>query len=130
MRTLIDTIEAGWDQKVEGKEIRGNSGLEDAVSHALTLLDSGELRVAEKIDHVWQVNQWLKKAVLLSFHLTDSKMIAGASSNYFDKVPLKYSTFGQKRSKKSSVVMKNIDKQMKNFNYEDPNFIINYNHHA
>jgi 2,3,4,5-tetrahydropyridine-2-carboxylate N-succinyltransferase len=95
MRTLIDTIEAGWDQKVEGKEIRGNSGLEDAVSHALTLLDSGELRVAEKIDHVWQVNQWLKKAVLLSFHLTDSKMIAGASSNYFDKVPLKYSTFGQ-----------------------------------
>jgi 2,3,4,5-tetrahydropyridine-2-carboxylate N-succinyltransferase len=95
MQELIDIIEAGWDQKANGQPIRADEALKSAVQKALSLLDSGELRVAEKVADGWQVNQWLKKAVLLSFHLNDNEMVAGADSNYFDKVPLKYAGFDQ-----------------------------------
>jgi len=103
MQNLIDIIEAGWDQKADGKIIRGDEELEVAVEKAIAMLDSGELRVAEKVTSDWQVNQWLKKAVLLSFHLNDSKMIAGAASNFFDKVPLKYEGFGQREFEATGV---------------------------
>lgn len=95
MQDLIDIIEAGWDQKANGQPIRADEALKSAVQKALSLLDSGELRVAGKTAGGWQVNQWLKKAVLLSFHLNDNEMLAGADSNYFDKVPLKYAGFDQ-----------------------------------
>jgi len=64
----------------------------DAVNEALRLLDSGKARVAEKIDGNWQVNQWLKKAVLLSFSLNDMSIIEGAPGNasWWDKVPSKF----------------------------------------
>ncbi|MBV8060209.1 MAG: 2,3,4,5-tetrahydropyridine-2,6-dicarboxylate N-succinyltransferase, partial [Alphaproteobacteria bacterium] len=64
----------------------------DAVEHALTELDSGRLRVAQKVDGAWQVNQWLKKAVLLSFRLNDSVAISGGvgGSSWWDKVPSKF----------------------------------------
>ena len=95
MQDLIDIIETGWDQKANGQPIRADEALKSAVQKALSLLDSGELRVAGKTAGGWQVNQWLKKAVLLSFHLNDNEMVAGADSNYFDKVPLKYAGFDQ-----------------------------------
>jgi len=69
-----------------------------AVVKALDLLDSGQARVAEKIDGSWQVNQWLKKAVLLSFRLNDMEMIAGgpgANTNWWDKVPSKFEGWGR-----------------------------------
>ncbi len=90
MQEQIDIIEDGWDRRSRGEAIRGNEALEAAVKKAIALLDSGGLRVAEKTGDRWQVNQWLKKAVLLSFHLHDSEVIPGADSNFFDKVPLKY----------------------------------------
>jgi len=64
----------------------------EAVGEALRLLDKGELRVAEKVGGSWQVNQWLKKAVLLSFRLNDNKLVEGApgGSHYWDKVPTKF----------------------------------------
>ncbi|WND03421.1 2,3,4,5-tetrahydropyridine-2,6-dicarboxylate N-succinyltransferase [Temperatibacter marinus] len=64
-----------------------------AVDEALALLDSGKARVAEKINGSWVVNQWLKKAVLLSFRLNDMELIAGGpgkSTNWWDKVPSKF----------------------------------------
>jgi 2,3,4,5-tetrahydropyridine-2,6-dicarboxylate N-succinyltransferase len=63
-----------------------------AVDSALELLDSGELRVAEKTDGTWQVNQWLKKAVLLSFRLNDMCLIGNGpgGAKWWDKVPSKF----------------------------------------
>src|SRR5688572_13546372 len=63
-----------------------------AVEEALKLLDGGKLRVAEKADGEWKVNQWLKKAVLLSFRLNDMSLIAGGpgKSKWWDKVPSKF----------------------------------------
>ncbi|MGV8833557.1 MAG: 2,3,4,5-tetrahydropyridine-2,6-dicarboxylate N-succinyltransferase [Devosia sp.] len=86
-KTIDDAFEArasvGFDTK---------GPVRDAVVEALNLLDSGKARVAEKIDGVWRVNQWLKKAVLLSFRLNDNKLIEGApgGSSYWDKVPTKF----------------------------------------
>ncbi len=64
----------------------------DAVNEALGLLDSGEARVAEKSNGEWQVNQWLKKAVLLSFRLNDMEPISGGpgGASWWDKVPSKF----------------------------------------
>lgn len=65
----------------------------EAVNEALNLLDSGKARVASKETGAWVVNQWLKKAVLLSFRLNDMELIAGApgeNTNWWDKVPSKF----------------------------------------
>ncbi|HSR63761.1 MAG TPA: 2,3,4,5-tetrahydropyridine-2,6-dicarboxylate N-succinyltransferase [Gammaproteobacteria bacterium] len=75
----------------------GNAGTElrEAVAGALAGLDNGSLRVAEKKGNEWKVNQWLKKAVLLSFRLEENSLIEGAFTNYFDKVPGKFTGMDQ-----------------------------------
>jgi 2,3,4,5-tetrahydropyridine-2-carboxylate N-succinyltransferase len=93
MQDLIEIIEAGFDAGGRMDSDSAQARLVDAVNEALTLLDSGEARVAEKIDGDWQVHQWLKKAVLLSFRLADNRMIEGGHSRFFDKVPLKYADY-------------------------------------
>ena len=69
----------------------------EAVNEALDALDSGKVRVAEKFGDEWIVNQWCKKAVLLSFRLHDSVTMTGGprGSNWFDKVPSKFEGWGQ-----------------------------------
>jgi 2,3,4,5-tetrahydropyridine-2,6-dicarboxylate N-succinyltransferase len=62
----------------------------DAVLDTIERLDRGELRVAEKHDGDWVVNDWVKKAVLLSFRIEDNQFIKGGFTNYYDKVPSKY----------------------------------------
>ena len=64
-----------------------------AVQEAIALLDSGDARVAEKRGSDWHVNQWLKKAVLLSFALSDNKLIESGHSRFYDKVPMKYADY-------------------------------------
>lgn len=103
MQPLIDQIDAGWEKRQQGKEIRGDDKLTAAVNEAMELLDSGTVRVAEKSGSDWAVNQWLKKAVLLSFHLNDSELISGSYTNFFDKVALKYAGFGQSQFEESGV---------------------------
>ncbi|UZR29333.1 2,3,4,5-tetrahydropyridine-2,6-dicarboxylate N-succinyltransferase [Methylococcus mesophilus] len=70
-----------------GAEVR------EAVEEALRLLDSGAARVAEKKDGGWVVNQWLKKAVLLSFRINDNRVMDGGETRYFDKVEPKFGSF-------------------------------------
>lgn len=103
MQSLIDQIDAGWERRQQGDEIRADKTLMAAVSEAMELLDAGTVRVAEKSNGHWIVNQWLKKAVLLSFHLNDSKLISGTPTNFFDKVPLKYTGFDQRQFEESGV---------------------------
>ena len=88
---LQSVIESAWDQRERiNAETRGE--IRDAVETALAQLDKGEARVAAKKEGEWVVNQWLKKAVLLSFRLNDMGLIAGApgGSNWWDKVPSKF----------------------------------------
>ena len=101
MQSLIDTINDGFDRRDSLGADEGD--LRAAVEEALTLLDSGEQRVAEKRDQEWHVNQWLKKAVLLSFRLGDNHVIEGTHSNFYDKVPLKYADFDEQQFMRAGV---------------------------
>jgi 2,3,4,5-tetrahydropyridine-2-carboxylate N-succinyltransferase len=87
---LITAIEAAWEDRAS---VTPGHPVGDAVEAALTLLDSGAARVAQPDGNGgWQVNQWLKKAVLLSFRLNDNAVVDGgaASAPAYDKVPLKF----------------------------------------
>ncbi len=88
---LSSIIEAAFENRAE-INFSTKGEVRDAVETALNLLDSGAARVAEKVNGDWQVNQWLKKAVLLSFRLNDNVLIEGApgGANWFDKVPSKF----------------------------------------
>ncbi|GAO40337.1 2,3,4,5-tetrahydropyridine-2,6-dicarboxylate N-succinyltransferase [Sphingomonas changbaiensis NBRC 104936] len=90
---LVDTIEAAWDRRDEvGPQTVGDTRA--AVAEALKLLDHGQARVAEPDGQGgWRVNQWLKKAVLLSFRLHDMEVIPGGpgTASWWDKVPSKFS---------------------------------------
>ncbi|MEX2643820.1 MAG: 2,3,4,5-tetrahydropyridine-2,6-dicarboxylate N-succinyltransferase [Acetobacterales bacterium] len=96
---LEKIIDDTWERRSEiGPATRGEP--REAVVRALELLDSGEMRVAEKRDGAWHVNQWLKKAVLLSFRLNDSHPISGGpdeNAPWFDKVPSKFNGWDDAR---------------------------------
>lgn len=93
---LSAVIDAAFENRAE-INLSTKGEVRDAVETALALLDSGEARVAEKVDGTWQVNQWLKKAVLLSFRLNDNVLIEGApgGARWFDKVPSKFEGWGE-----------------------------------
>jgi 2,3,4,5-tetrahydropyridine-2-carboxylate N-succinyltransferase len=87
---LQATIEAAFETRANITAQTASAGLCAAVETALGLLDSGELRVAEKLAGTWRVNEWLKKAVLLSFRIADNAAVRAGALNFYDKVPLKY----------------------------------------
>jgi 2,3,4,5-tetrahydropyridine-2-carboxylate N-succinyltransferase len=94
---LETEIDAAWENR-DAVNAATKGAVRDAVSTALDMLDSGAARVAEPIgNHQWQVNQWLKKAVLLSFRLNDMQVIPSGTvyegsgeSVWWDKVPPKF----------------------------------------
>jgi 2,3,4,5-tetrahydropyridine-2-carboxylate N-succinyltransferase len=88
---LQPIIDAAWEAR-DSVSFTTKGEVRDAVEAALDLLDSGKTRVAEKRDGAWQVNQWLKKAVLLSFRLNDMAIIPGGpgKAQWFDKVASKF----------------------------------------
>lgn len=95
---LIATIEAAWDARGEISPAT-QGAVREAVASALAMLDDGSARVAEPDGAGgWRVNQWLKKAVLLSFRLNENSIMAGpGGSNWFDKVPSKFIGWGENR---------------------------------
>ncbi|UAB77771.1 2,3,4,5-tetrahydropyridine-2,6-dicarboxylate N-succinyltransferase [Erythrobacter sp. SCSIO 43205] len=95
--SLITDIEQAWEER---DTITPTSDVKPLVEEALLMLDSGKARVAEPAgDGSWQVNQWLKKAVLLSFRLNDNHVMQGGSAGEpaYDKVPLKFADWGENR---------------------------------
>ena len=98
---LEATIEAAWEAR-DGINAATTGTVRDAVETALELLDGGKARVAEPGASGWVVNQWLKKAVLLSFRLNDSTIVPGgpgAAGAWFDKVPSKFDGWDEARFK-------------------------------
>jgi 2,3,4,5-tetrahydropyridine-2-carboxylate N-succinyltransferase len=93
---LAATIEAAWEDRGT-VDVKTTGAVREAVDEALALLDRGEVRVAEKKDGAWTVNQWLKKAVLLSFRLNDMTLIPGGPGNsgWWDKVPSKFDEWSE-----------------------------------
>ncbi|MCA8929108.1 MAG: 2,3,4,5-tetrahydropyridine-2,6-dicarboxylate N-succinyltransferase, partial [Alphaproteobacteria bacterium] len=93
---LAQTIDQAWEDRA-AISASTQGAVREAVNEALDAMDSGKVRVAEKIGGEWEVRQWCKKAVLLSFRLNDSAPIKGGPGNatWFDKVPSKFDNWGQ-----------------------------------
>jgi 2,3,4,5-tetrahydropyridine-2-carboxylate N-succinyltransferase len=93
---LERVIDEAWEGREAVSSATGGE-VRDAVEATLEALDKGELRVAEKRGSDWHVNQWAKKAVLLSFRLTDMEVIPGGNgaSTWWDKVPSKFEGWGE-----------------------------------
>lgn len=95
MSDIQAIIDAAFERRAEINSGNAGKDLKTAVDEALADLDNGSLRVAEKRDGKWTVNEWLKKAVLLSFRLNDNEVIQGNFTNYYDKVKLKFNDLDQ-----------------------------------
>jgi 2,3,4,5-tetrahydropyridine-2,6-dicarboxylate N-succinyltransferase len=93
--SLQSTIDAAWDAR-DTISAATTGEVRDGVNAALNMLDDGTARVAEPAGEGWHVNQWLKKAVLLSFRLNDNAIMPGpGGSNWWDKVPSKFASWDE-----------------------------------
>jgi len=88
LRSIID---AAYEERTKLSPRNVPGAVRTAIEQALKLLNEGQLRVAEPEGGAWRVNEWLKKAVLLSFRINDNAVVSAGPLNFYDKVPLKYS---------------------------------------
>ena len=93
MNAIRSVIEEAFERRSEINPRDAEPEVVDAVEQAIMMLDRGEARVAEPGDGDWVVNEWLKKAVLLSFRLHDNEVMRTGAVNFFDKVPLKFTDY-------------------------------------
>jgi 2,3,4,5-tetrahydropyridine-2,6-dicarboxylate N-succinyltransferase len=101
--SLIDLINGAFERRAEFSPANAPQDVRTAVEQAIDLLDAGKARVAEKQGGEWRVNEWLKKAVLLSFRLNDNRPMDGGFTRYFDKVSLKYAHYDDERFRAEAV---------------------------
>ncbi len=90
MNTHQATIESAWEGRAAINPQNAPAALREAVDATIAALDAGRLRVAEKRGGAWVTHQWIKKAVLLSFRLSDNAVQEGGDLRFFDKVPTKF----------------------------------------
>ncbi len=94
MEKLEQIIDEAWEKRAELAPGKAPAKVGEAVAHVIDQLDQGKIRVAEKIGGTWQVHQWIKKAVLLSFRLEDNApMPGGGAIQFYDKVPTKFARY-------------------------------------
>lgn len=94
---LASLITSAFEDRASFSPKNTPADVRNAVDEALSLLDQGKVRVAEKINGQWRVNEWLKKAVLLSFRLNDNTQMPAGFTQYYDKVPAKYANYDAAR---------------------------------
>ena len=100
---LISIIENAFENRASININNVDSNVKSAISDVISGLDDGSLRVAQKINDEWVVNQWVKKAVLLSFRITDNFITEYEGGAYFDKVPLKFDGYTKERFVKEQI---------------------------
>ncbi len=93
VKDLAALIEDAFEKRTTINPKNADDTLKGAINDVIERLDSGRLRVAEKIDGQWKVNEWVKKAVLLSFRVQDNYVMPGGFTSYYDKVPSKFENF-------------------------------------
>lgn len=93
MNDIEAIIDHAFEQRSQLTPTGVKDGVREAVLHVIDGLDRGKYRVAEKRDGKWVVNEWLKKAVLLYFRVSDNEVMRSDLTRFFDKVPLKYAHY-------------------------------------
>ena len=95
MQQLIETLNNAFELRQQISSNNVDITVQQAVDRALGLLNSGQARVAEKVNGQWIVNEWLKKAVLLSFRTKDNQLVEAGYTRFYDKVPLKFQQYSE-----------------------------------
>jgi 2,3,4,5-tetrahydropyridine-2-carboxylate N-succinyltransferase len=90
---LQNIIDTAWEQRADITPSNGSAEVRDAVAHVIAGLDDGSMRVAQKTGGDWIVNQWIKKAVLLSFRLENNSVMNSGALQFYDKVPTKFASY-------------------------------------
>ena len=90
MSDIQNLIESAFEERANFTPANAPADVRNAVNEALAMLDNGTARVAEKKGGDWVVNEWLKKAVLLSFRLNDNEVMEGGCTQFYDKVPSRF----------------------------------------
>ena len=103
MSDIQSIIVDAFEHRADITPHNASTPVRDAVMEAIEQLDRGEIRVAEKIDGDWIVNDWVKKAVLLSFRINDNNVMRGGFTNYFDKVDSKFADYNSRDFRESGV---------------------------
>ncbi len=103
MTDMQSTIEEAFEHRADITPRSVETHVREATLEAIRMLDSGEARVAEKKDGSWVVNDWLKKAVLLSFRIQDNEFMKGGFTNYYDKVTSKFSDYNAREFRAGGV---------------------------
>ena len=96
MKDYEEIIEKNFDNIQDLSIASASNELKETVNDVLNLLDKGEIRVCNKSEKGWVVNQWIKKAILLSFRLKDNYLQRGSYANWFDKVDSKTGNWSEK----------------------------------
>ncbi|MDR1661505.1 MAG: 2,3,4,5-tetrahydropyridine-2,6-dicarboxylate N-succinyltransferase [Azoarcus sp.] len=97
MQDIQKIIEAAFENRADLSPQAAPLAVRDAVETVIAGLDAGALRVAEKKNGEWTVNQWIKKAVLISFRLRDNELSGAGGLSFFDKVPTKFGDYTPER---------------------------------
>jgi 2,3,4,5-tetrahydropyridine-2-carboxylate N-succinyltransferase len=103
MNKLQTIIETAYEQCQSLSSQQVDPNIQTTVTETIALLDQGQLRVAENVNGQWQVNQWVKKAVLLYFKITESTIMPAQWTQFFDKVPQKYQDYTLQQLQQSGV---------------------------
>ncbi|MET0105564.1 MAG: 2,3,4,5-tetrahydropyridine-2,6-dicarboxylate N-succinyltransferase [Sedimenticola sp.] len=103
MSDIQSIIIEAFENRAEITPRNVDTVVKDAVAEAIEQLDRGEIRVAEKKEGDWVVNDWVKKAVLLSFRIHDNEFLKGGFTNYYDKVPSKYADMNSREFRETGV---------------------------
>ncbi len=103
MSDIQNIIDEAFEKRADITPRAVDTLVRDAVNETIDQLDRGEIRVAEKRDGEWIVNEWVKKAVLLSFRINDNEFIKDGFTSYYDKVPSKYADFNSRDFRESGV---------------------------
>lgn len=103
MSDLQLIIEEAFERRADITPRNVETHVKEAVMEAIEMLDSGKARVAEKGADGWVVNEWLKKAVLLSFRIEDNRFMKGGFTNYYDKVDSKYADMNSREFRETGV---------------------------
>ncbi len=96
MSDLANIIEEAFERRADITPKTADAQTKQAVQSAIEMLDKGEARVAEKKNGDWVVNEWLKKAVLLSFRIEDNQVMSGGCTQYYDKVQTKFANYSSR----------------------------------
>lgn len=103
MSDMQEIIEEAFERRADITPRNVDTLVRDAVMETIDQIDAGTLRVAQPGDGGWVVNEWVKKAVLLSFRINDNEFLKGGFTNYYDKVPSKYADYNAREFRESGV---------------------------